>query len=138
MWPGVPKRASADLAVVTGGQKQNWLRCCARLLNERRGDACRGERRRTLPLRLTMGFPMPPIDRLRLTPPRIADMAAALEQVALLPEPIGEVISSSIRPNGLEVQKVRVSMGVILFIYESRSECRRPMPPRYASRPATP
>ena len=40
--------------------------------------------------------------------------------MAALPEPIGEVISSSIRPNGLEVQKVRVPLGVIFFIYESR------------------
>src|SRR5208337_3638922 len=40
--------------------------------------------------------------------------------VAALPEPIGEIISSSIRPNGLEVQKVRVPLGVIFFIYESR------------------
>ncbi len=60
------------------------------------------------------------IDRLRLTPARIAAMAKALEEVAALPEPIGEVISSSIRPNGLEVQKVRVPLGVIFFIYESR------------------
>ena len=43
-----------------------------------------------------------------------------LEEVAALPEPIGEIISSSIRPNGLEVQKVRVPLGVIFFIYESR------------------
>ena len=43
-----------------------------------------------------------------------------MEDVAALPEPIGEVISSSIRPNGLEVQKVRVPLGVIFFIYESR------------------
>ena len=47
-------------------------------------------------------------------------MAKGLKQVAMLPEPIGEVISSSIRPNGLEVQKVRVPLGVIFFIYESR------------------
>jgi len=60
------------------------------------------------------------VDRLRLTPQRIADMAKALGEVAALPEPIGEIISSSIRPNGLEVQKVRAAMGVIFFIYESR------------------
>ena len=47
-------------------------------------------------------------------------MATALEEVAALPEPIGEIISSSIRPNGLEVQKVRVPLGVVFFIYESR------------------
>ena len=60
------------------------------------------------------------IDRLTLTPARIAAMQKALEEIAALPEPIGEVISSSIRPSGLEVQKVRVPLGVIFFIYESR------------------
>ena len=43
-----------------------------------------------------------------------------MEEVAALPDPIGEIISSSIRPNGLEVQKVRVPLGVVFFIYESR------------------
>src|SRR5271154_2187484 len=47
-------------------------------------------------------------------------MATALEEVAAQSEPIGEVIESSIRPNGLEVLKVRVPLGVIFFIYESR------------------
>src|SRR5208283_3998351 len=60
------------------------------------------------------------VDRLRLTPPRIEEIARALDEVALLPDPVGEIISSSIRPNGLEVLKVRVPLGVVLFIYESR------------------
>ena len=47
-------------------------------------------------------------------------LSAAWKRWWRLPEPIGEVISSSIRPNGLEVQKVRVPLGVIFFIYESR------------------
>ena len=47
-------------------------------------------------------------------------MAEALEEVAALPDPVGEVIESSIRPNGLEVHKVRVPLGVVFFIYESR------------------
>ncbi len=47
-------------------------------------------------------------------------MAAALEEIAALAEPVGEIISSAIRPNGLEVQKVRVPLGVVFFIYESR------------------
>ncbi len=60
------------------------------------------------------------VDRLRLTPRGSQAMAAALEEIAALPEPVGEIISSSIRPNGLEVQKVRVPLGVVFFIYESR------------------
>ena len=60
------------------------------------------------------------VDRLRLSPSTIESMAVGLEEVAALPEPIGEVIESSIRPNGLEVLKVRVPLGVVFFIYESR------------------
>jgi glutamate-5-semialdehyde dehydrogenase len=60
------------------------------------------------------------VDRLRLTPKRIDDIAVGLEQVAALPDPVGEVIESSIRPNGLEVLKTRVPLGVVFFIYESR------------------
>src|SRR5438477_11434141 len=47
-------------------------------------------------------------------------MAVGLKEVGRLPEPVGVVIDSSIRPNGLEVLKVRVPLGVIFFIYESR------------------
>ncbi len=47
-------------------------------------------------------------------------MARGLEEVAAQSEPIGEVIEATIRPNGLEVRKVRVPLGVIFFIYESR------------------
>ena len=47
-------------------------------------------------------------------------MPRALEQIAALPNPVGEVIESNVRPNGLEVLKVRVPLGVVFFIYESR------------------
>jgi glutamate-5-semialdehyde dehydrogenase len=60
------------------------------------------------------------IDRLLLNSKRIEDIATGLEQVAALPDPVGEIIESSVRPNGLEVQKVRVPLGVVFFIYESR------------------
>ncbi len=60
------------------------------------------------------------IDRLKLTPSRIESIAVGLEEIAVLPDPIGEVIESSRRPNGLEISKVRVPLGVVFFIYESR------------------
>jgi glutamate-5-semialdehyde dehydrogenase len=113
------KRASAALAIVTGAQKQNWLRRCGQLLSER-SVALAEANRLDIAAAPSFGLSDAAIDRLRLTPPRIAEMAKALEQVASLPEPIGEIISSSIRPNGLEVQKVRVPLGVVFFIYESR------------------
>lgn len=60
------------------------------------------------------------IDRLRLTGDRIRAMAEGLEQVAGLPDPIHEVLSTTTRPNGLVIKKVRVPLGVIGIIYESR------------------
>lgn len=60
------------------------------------------------------------IDRLRLTPERIAGMAEGLRQVAELPDPIGEILETMERPNGLKIEKRRVPMGVIGIIYESR------------------
>lgn len=60
------------------------------------------------------------IDRLTLTPARIRSMAEGVRQVAALPDPLGEVISQTIRPNGLDIRKVRCPIGVIGIIYESR------------------
>ena len=60
------------------------------------------------------------IDRLRLTGERVAAMAEGLRAVASLPDPVGEILSQTTRPNGLCIRKVRVPMGVIAIIYESR------------------
>lgn len=60
------------------------------------------------------------LDRLRLTSDRIEGMAEGLEQIAMLPDPIGEVLETIERPNGLRIEKRRVPMGVIGMIYESR------------------
>ena len=59
-------------------------------------------------------------DRLRLTEGRIADMAKGILEVAALPDPVGRTLSSHTLPNGLEVNKVSVPLGVIAIIYESR------------------
>lgn len=60
------------------------------------------------------------IDRLRLTDSRIKDMAEGVRQIVGLPDPVGQIISGHTRPNGLQIQKVRVPIGVIVIIYESR------------------
>ena len=60
------------------------------------------------------------LDRLLLDKKRIEAMAEGLRQVAALPDPIGEVIDSFSRPNGLQIKKVRVPMGVVGIIYEAR------------------
>ena len=60
------------------------------------------------------------IDRLTLTPERLAKCAAGLREVATLPHPLGEILREWTQPNGLRFAKVRVPLGVIGFIYESR------------------
>ena len=66
--------------------------------------------------RLTTAF----IDRLTLTEPRIETMAAGLDDVAGLPDPVGETVARWRRPNGLQISQVRIPLGVIGVIYESR------------------
>jgi len=60
------------------------------------------------------------LDRLSLSPERIAAMAEGLRQIAALPDPVGEVLEGWRRPNGLEIARVRVPLGVVGIIYESR------------------
>ncbi len=60
------------------------------------------------------------IDRLTLTPERVAGMADGLRQTAALPDPVGEVVRGSTLPNGLELRQVRVPFGVVGMIYEAR------------------
>jgi glutamate-5-semialdehyde dehydrogenase len=59
-------------------------------------------------------------DRLLLTPERIAQMAASVREVAMLADPVGEVVEECTRPNGLLIRKVRVPLGVVGIVYESR------------------
>jgi glutamate-5-semialdehyde dehydrogenase len=66
------------------------------------------------------GRPASFIDRLTLTPARIEAMAKGVEEVAALTDPVGEVIASWTRPNGLSINRVRVPLGVIGMIFESR------------------
>src|SRR5437660_12728259 len=60
------------------------------------------------------------LDRLTLTETRIEEMAQGLREIAALPDPVGAVVESWRRPNGIEISRVRVPLGVIGFIYESR------------------
>src|SRR5260370_20710973 len=60
------------------------------------------------------------LDRLLLNPKRIKEMADAVRDVAALPDPVNEVLTEWARPNGLLIRKVRVPLGVIGIVYESR------------------
>jgi glutamate-5-semialdehyde dehydrogenase len=113
------RRAARKLAVAGGAAKDAWLRRSAQALVERREEilAANAADVAAAPGR---GLTAAAIDRLRLDARRVDEMARALRDVAALPDPIGEAIASSRRPNGLEVRQVRVPLGVIFMIYESR------------------
>jgi glutamate-5-semialdehyde dehydrogenase len=66
------------------------------------------------------GHPRAFLDRLTLTDARVEAMAAGIRQVAALPDPVGETVRGWRRPNGIEIARVRVPLGVVGFIYESR------------------
>jgi glutamate-5-semialdehyde dehydrogenase len=66
------------------------------------------------------GLAAPQLDRLKLTPARLAHLAESVRQVAALPDPVGEILEDWTRPNGLRIRKVRVPIGVIGIIFEAR------------------
>ncbi len=113
------KNASAQLATVYGSQKDRWLRQSAQLLREQ-SDSILAANQLDIAAAPQYGLTDAQVDRLRLTHARVDGIASALEEIAMLRDPVGEVIESSVRPNGLEVAKVRVPLGVVFFIYESR------------------
>jgi glutamate-5-semialdehyde dehydrogenase len=116
----VRARASSRLlATVCTARKDAWLQRSAKALLQRQADLLAANAQ-DLAGAKAAGLIGAQIDRLRLTPERLSAAADGLRQVAALPDPIGQDRGSSVRPNGLEVHKVGVPLGVILFIYESR------------------
>jgi len=113
------KAASAQLAVVTGKQKNDWLRRSAAVLREQT-ETILAANAKDVTAAPSFGLTDAQTDRLRLDPDRIDAIASGMEEVAMLADPVGEVIESTIRPNGLRVSRVRVPLGVVFFIYESR------------------
>lgn len=113
------RRASHKLMTASGAAKDAWLKASARSLIERT-ETILAANARDLDHARSAGLSRAALDRLRLGPDRIAEIAGALEEIAGLPDPLGETLASSIRPNGLEVRKVRVPLGVVFMIYESR------------------
>ncbi|MDM4017281.1 glutamate-5-semialdehyde dehydrogenase [Roseiconus lacunae] len=113
------KSASAELAILDASAKNRWLNESADALisgaesiieaNAKDLDAAPG-----------YGLTDAAIDRLRLDRQRIEGIATALREIAMLPDPIGEVLDGFTRPGGLQIIKKRVPLGVVFFIYESR------------------
>lgn len=113
------RAASVELASLSGGTKIKFLRRAAELLRANQ-EALTEANAKDIAAAPGYGLTDAAIDRLRLTPKVVESMAVGLEEVSALPEPIGEVIESTIRPNGLSINKTRVPLGVVFFIYESR------------------
>lgn len=113
------RAASRELARVSGQQKNAWLSLAAAKIREQTAEL-QAENEKDLAKAPDYGLSDAMIDRLRLTDDRLEGVASALEEVAMLPDPVGEVIEGSVRPNGLKIEKVRVPLGVVFFIYESR------------------
>ena len=112
------RAARGALALAGGETRAGALRRMAARLTERTAEILAANRR---DLEAARGrAPEVMLDRLRLDEGRIAAMAEGMLAVAALPDPVGRVLETSERPNGLLLQKVTVPMGVIAIIYESR------------------
>src|SRR5829696_6113383 len=111
--------ASRRLASASTAEKDAALLTAADLLVERTPEILAANATDTEHA-ATGGMEAGPLDRLRLTAGRIAGMADGLRKVAALPDPVGELLDGGVRPNGLEIQRVRVPLGVVAIIYENR------------------
>ncbi|WP_169972837.1 glutamate-5-semialdehyde dehydrogenase [Tautonia rosea] len=113
------KAASRSLASASGTAKNDWLTRSAEALRAN-VETILNANARDVAAAPEFGLTSAAVDRLTLNPARIDQIAVALEEVAALPDPVGEVIEGYRRPNGLEVTKLRVPLGVIFMMYESR------------------
>ena len=113
------KRASADLVTLDTAIKNRWLLESADALTAA-SDAIIAANAVDIAAASDFGLTDAAIDRLKLDADRIVAIADGLRQIAALPDPIGEVIDGFTRPGGIEIQKKRVPLGVVFFIYESR------------------
>lgn len=116
---GRVKVASLDVRRATGALRQEALRSSARHLRAKSTEILNANQA-DLDQAITDGLSATAQDRLRLDEGRVAAMADGLDAVALLPDPVGQVVGGSVRPNGLAVSQVRSPLGVIGVIYENR------------------
>jgi len=113
------RKAAAALALASDAQKAEGLRLAAQALRDQSAEIARANAR-DMENAAANGLSPAMLDRLRLDETRIGAIADAVEQVGTLPNPLGGVIEETSRPNGLVLQRVRVPVGVIGIIYESR------------------
>jgi glutamate-5-semialdehyde dehydrogenase len=113
------KEASRALALCSAKIKNEALGQLARGLEEKAAMVLEANRA-DLDRARSRGYPRAFLDRLTLSEGRIEEMAGGLRQVAVLPDPVGKTVETWRRPNGIEIARVRVPLGVVGFIYESR------------------
>jgi len=113
------RAAARRLALASAEQKNAALTAMAKAIRARGEDILAANARDVAAMQ-TEGALASFLDRLTLTPARIEGIAAAIEEIAALPDPVGTVISAWDRPNGLHLERVRTPLGVIGVIYESR------------------
>lgn len=113
------RKAAASLAVTSSLKKNEALLKIAEALTENADEIIKANRE-DLAAAEAGGLAKTMLDRLALSDARIAGIAEGIRQVAALPDPVGEVTEGSVRPNGLQIRKVRVPLGVIAIIYEAR------------------
>ncbi len=113
------KQASREVQKIGQKKKANTLKYIAQLLREKE-DYLLQENELDIATAIENQMKPSLVDRLKLTSERIDAMAIGLEQIAELEDPIGEVLSTKIRPNGLLIGEKRVPLGVVGIIYEAR------------------
>jgi glutamate-5-semialdehyde dehydrogenase len=113
------RRAAYGLAVLGAEEKNVILRAMAAELRDR-SDAILAGNAKDLAAGADRGLSAAMLDRLRLDEARLEAVASGVEQVATLDDPVGEVLADWSRPNGIRIEQVRVPIGVIGIIYESR------------------
>lgn len=113
------RKASLNLSSATTAEKNDALQAIARGIESNR-KLLKEENEKDLAMAKKNGLSEAMVDRLRLTHERIDSMVKGLRQLIELPDPVGAVLETKERPNGLEINKVRVPIGVIGIIYESR------------------
>ena len=109
----------AHAATLGSGVKDAALEAIAAALLGRQEEILEANAR-DLELGRANGLSPALIDRLELNPARVAEMVAGVRTIAALPDPVGEVIDGNRLPNGLELRRVRVPLGVIAVVYEAR------------------
>jgi len=113
------RAAAYQLAQLTSGEKNAILRAMAAAIRKATPELVAANAL-DLAAGTEKGLSAAMLDRLRLDETRIEAMAAGIDQVATLPDPVGQVMDKWTRPNGIEIEQVRVPIGTIGIIYESR------------------